>query len=69
MSRRGSKLLRYALINASWDVVRNNAAFHDYYDLKRAQGKSHYAALGHVAFKLVRVIHKMMKDNIAFNLD
>jgi transposase len=69
MSKRGSKLLRYALINASWNVVRNNATFRQYYDLKRAQGKSHYAALGHVAFKLVRVIHKMMKDNIAFNPD
>lgn len=69
MSKRGSKLLRYALINASWNVVRNNATFRQYYDLKRAQGKCHYAALGHVAFKLVRVIYKMMTDNIVFNLD
>jgi len=69
MSKKGSKLLRYALINASWNVVRNNSTFREYYNLKVSQGKGHYAALGSVAFKLVRIIYKMMKDNVAFNLD
>lgn len=36
--------------------------------LKKSQGKNHYAALGHVAHKLVRVLFKLLKDNIAFNL-
>jgi len=69
MSKRGSKLLRYALMNAAWNVSLNNKTFHDYFQLKRSQCNHHYAAVGHVAHKLVRVIYKMLKDNVAFNLD
>lgn len=68
MSKRGSKLLRYALINAAWQATLVNKTFKDYYDLKISQGRRHYNALGHVAHKLVRVIHKMMTDDIAFDL-
>ena len=68
MSKRGSKLLRYALINAAWQTTLVNKTFKDYYDLKISQGRRHYNALGHVAHKMVRVIHKMMTDNVAFNL-
>lgn len=69
MSKRGSKLLRYALINAAWQLTLNNETFKAYYDLKVSQGRRHYNALGHVAHKLVRVIHKMMTDNLVFDLD
>lgn len=68
MSKRGSKLLRYALINAAWQITLNNDTFKNYYDLKISQGRGHYNALGHVAHKLVRVIHKLLTDNIEFNL-
>lgn len=68
MSKRGSKLLRYALINAAWQTTLVNKTFKDYYDFKISQGRRHYNALGHVAHKLVRVIHKMMSSNIEFNL-
>ena len=68
MSKRGSKILRYALINAAWQITLVNKTFKEYYDSKIAQGRRHYNALGHVAHKLVRVIHKMMTDNVAFNL-
>ena len=68
MSKRGSKLLRYALVNAAWQATLVNKTFKDYYDLKMSQGRSHYNALGHVAHKMVRVIHKMMTDNVKFNL-
>ena len=68
MSKRGSRVLRYALVNAAWNVVRNNATFKAYYDAKRAEGRSHYNALGHCAGKLVRVIWKMMTDEVEFNL-
>lgn len=68
MSKRGSKLLRYALINAAWQTTLVNKTFRDYYDLKISQGRRHYNALGHVAHKLVRVIHKMLTDNVEFNL-
>ncbi|MEA5092345.1 MAG: IS110 family transposase [Acidaminococcaceae bacterium] len=68
MSKRGSKLLRYALINAAWQITLHNKTFKEYYDLKISQGRRHYNALGHVAHKLVRIIHKMMTDSIVFNL-
>jgi transposase len=69
MSKRGSRVLRYALINAAHNVVKNNSTFKAYYDAKMAEGRSHYNALGHCAGKLVRIIHKMMTDNVEFNLD
>ena len=69
MSKRGSKVLRYALVNAALNVVKNNATFKDYYEAKMAEGRTHYKALGHCAGKLVRIIWKMMTDNVEFNLD
>ena len=68
MSKRGSGVLRYALVNAAWNVSLNNATFKAFYDEKMAQKGRHYAALGHVAGKLTRVIFKMLKDNVAFDL-
>ena len=68
MSKRGNSMLRYALINASHNVVRNNETFAQYYNSKIAQGKSHYCALGHTAHKLIRVIFTLLTKNIAFNL-
>jgi len=69
MSKRGSKVLRYALVNAAHNVVKNNATFKAYYEAKMAEGRTHYNALGHCAGKLVRIIWKMMTDNVEFNLD
>ena len=69
MSKRGSSALRYALMNAAHNVVKYNQTFRKYYDSKRAEGRGHYNALGHCAGKLVRVIYKMLKDNVEFNLD
>lgn len=68
MSKRGSGMLRYSLIYSAHNVVLHNDTFNNYYNLKRSQGKSHYSALGHTAHKLVRVIFKMLKDNVEFNL-
>jgi transposase len=68
MSKRGSPFLRYALINAAWNVSMNNATFGEYYNLKLSEKGRHYKALGHVAGKLSRVIFAMMKNNAAFNL-
>ena len=68
MSKRGSKVLRYALINAAYNVVKNNSTFKAYYDAKLAEGRTHYNALGHCAGKLVRVIYKMLTDKVEFNL-
>lgn len=68
MSKRGSRSLRYALINAAHNVVKNNKTFQDYYNQKMSEGRSHYNALGHCAGKLVRIIYKMLTDNVTFNL-
>ena len=69
MSKRGSRALRFALMNAAHNVVKNNKTFHDLYEKKRAEGCKHYNALGHCAGKLVRVIFKMMTDEVAFDLE
>ncbi len=69
MSKRGSRVLRYALMNAAHNVVKNNATFKAYYDTKMAEGRTHYNALGHCAGKLVRVIWKILSDETEFNLD
>lgn len=68
MSKRGSRVLRYALMNAAHNVVKNNATFETYYNTKMAEGRTHYNALGHCAGKLVRIIWKMLTDEIEFNL-
>ena len=69
MSKRGSRALRYALINAAHNVVKNNQTFAAYYTQKKSEGRPHYAALGHCAGKLVRIIFKMLTDNVTFNLE
>lgn len=69
MSKRGSSVLRYALMNAAHNVVKNNATFKEYYNSKRAEGRGHYNALGHCAGKLVRVIYKMLTNDVNFSLD
>ena len=69
MSKRGSSALRYALMNAAHNVVKYNQTFKKYYDSKRSEGRGHYNALGHCAGKLVRIIFKMLKDNVEFKLD
>lgn len=69
MSKRGNSLLKYNLVYAAHNLVLHNRTFKEYYDLKRSQGKTHYCALGHCAHKLVRIIFKMLKSNVDFNLD
>jgi transposase len=68
MSKRGSPLLRYALIRAAWHVSNNNETFGAYYQEKLAQKGGHYKTLGHVAGKLCRVLFKMLKEDMPFNL-
>lgn len=68
ISKRGSTYLRYAIYRAAFLIIYNNNTFHKFYLEKRAQGKTHRVALGHVCNKLVRVIFKILTDNIDFNL-
>lgn len=69
MSKRGSTVLRYALMNAAHNVVRNNVTFKNYYDAKMSEGRTHYNALGHCAGKLIRILWKMLTDGAEFNLE
>lgn len=69
MSKHGSLVLRYALVNAAWNVARNNTTFKAYYDSKRAEGRSYYNTLVHCAGKLVRVIWKILTDEVELNLE
>ena len=68
ISKRGSTYLRYAIYRVAFLIIYNNETFHNYYLDKRAQGKKHRVALGHVCNKLVRVILKILTDDIPFNL-
>ena len=68
MSKRGSRYLRYALIYAAHNVVKINDAFKQLYDNKRANNLGQYSSLGHCAGKLIRIIHKLLTDDVVFNL-
>ncbi len=62
MSKRGNKLLRYALIWTAYNMSRHEGPIKRYYELKRSQGKSHYNALGHCAAKLCRYIFWILNN-------
>ena len=62
MSKRGNKLLRYALIWTANNMRKHDSAFKDYYEMKRSEGKSHYNALGHCAAKLCRYIFFILNN-------
>lgn len=68
ISKRGSKHLRYAIQRASSLIIWNNDVFYEYYTTKRSKGKSHNNSVGHVCNKLVRVIFKLLTENIPFNI-
>lgn len=56
MSKRGNRLLRFALIWAANNVRKHTSQMKVYYDRKISEHKSHYNALGHCAAKLCRYI-------------
>lgn len=66
MSKRGSKLLRYAMLRASGLIIWNSETYNAYYNRKLSQGKSHNNTVCHVAHKLIRVIFHMLKENVKF---
>lgn len=68
ISKRGSKHLRYAIHTAASIIIWNNDTFYEYYTSKCSKGKPYRNAIGHVSNKLVRVIFKILTENIPFNL-
>ena len=62
MEKRGSRYLRYALINAAKYVCLWDPVFAAYLAMKRAEGKHYNVAISHAAKKLVRLIYALEKS-------
>lgn len=62
MSKRGNRLLRYALIWTANNIRKHDSKMKDYYLKKISEGKSHYNALGHCASKLCRYIFFILNN-------
>ena len=62
MEKRGSRYLRYALINATKYVCIWDPTFAAYLAKKRAEGKHYNVAISHAAKKLIRVICALQKS-------
>lgn len=67
ITKRGSPHIRLSLYQAALTVCRYNATFKTYYNRKRSEGKSHRCAQGHVVRKLLRVIFKLLTENMEFD--
>ncbi|MDO4977828.1 MAG: IS110 family transposase [Eubacteriales bacterium] len=66
MEKRGSRYLRFALINATKFVCLWDPTFGTYLQKKRAEGKHYNVAISHAAKKLVRLIYAMEKSGKAY---
>lgn len=66
MVKRGSKYLRWALLQSARLVALKDPIFKEYLSKKRAEGKHYNVALSHVARKLARVIYKLLSTNTEF---
>ena len=66
MVKRGSKQLRWALLQAARLIAMNDPTFNKYMQKKLAEGKHFFVAQSHVAKKLIRVIFHIMTCNIQF---
>ncbi|MDA3932446.1 MAG: IS110 family transposase [Tenericutes bacterium] len=62
ISKRGSSILRWAIYQSAQAIVKFDPVFREYYLKKKAQGKKHRNALGHVTKKLTRVIYSILKN-------
>lgn len=59
MEKRGSRYLRWALLNAAAYVCNWEPDFSAYLAKKRAEGKHYYVALSHATKKLVRLLYHL----------
>ena len=69
MVKRGSKYLRWALLQAARSVSGRVPVFKEYLALKRSQGKHYLVAMSHVAKKLLRVIFHLLQNDEIFVSD
>jgi transposase len=68
MVKRGSKYLRWALLQAARLVAYRDATFGAYMAKKRSEGKHFFVAKSHVAKKLVRVVFHLLHSGEPFAL-
>jgi len=66
MVKRGSKYLRWAILQAAKTVTMRDKTFKDYLNKNLSEGKHYFVALSHVGKKLIRVIFHLLKNNISF---
>jgi len=66
MEKRGSRYLRYALINAAKYVCHWDPVFAAYLEKKRGEGKHYTVAISHAAKKLVRVIFALQTTGSSY---
>jgi len=66
MVKRGSKYLRWALLQAARLVAMRDETFKNYKDTKLAEGKHYFVTQGHLAKKLSRVIHHLLSKDLKF---
>ena len=66
MEKRGSRYLRYALINAAKYVCHWDPSFAAFLAKKRAEGTHYNVAISHAAKKLVRLIYTLQKTGRSY---
>ena len=66
MVKRGSPYLRWAMLQAARLVAYRDDTFHEYQNKKLGEGKHFFVVQSHVAKKLIRVIHRLLKTNTLF---
>jgi len=66
MVKRGSKYLRWAILQAVKTVAMRDKTFKDYLNKKLKEGKHYFVALSHAGKKLIRVIFYLLKNNTTF---
>ncbi len=66
MEKRGSRYLRYALLNATKFVYLWDPMFAAYLAKKRSEGKHYYVSISHAAKKLVRIIYHLEKTGQSY---
>ena len=68
ISKKGLAYLRNALIQASRIIARVDPTFRNYFDKKKAECKCYNICINHVAKKLVRILHHLLKNNCDYKI-
>jgi transposase len=68
MVKRGSKYLRWVILNSTRLVCMRDEVFNTYKQKKNSEGKHYFVALSHTSKKLVRVIYYLLKTSQQYQL-